>query len=269
MGREKLSPESKGSPPIEITPVIQRHDYDCGHACLQMLGYDAYAMFRKKGRVKGINTDDLRSIPGTLELSNHEDDIAAYDYSYPLLLIFTGKGPIQGMTHWVIRYKNSIYCPGMGKMSVATYSKRFIDIVMQYFAIPLHNGPPIPKTLEGRKKNFDEPSVTETMGEWYELMQSLDAAEKIEGASPKRPLQAAPHESLRDIVLRGLRLPLMKKEKVAYIQHERATIMLYLEEGKAIAELYSDEWSTATPPILKEVTNDLPEDIIASLKLRS
>src|SRR5258708_4775293 len=170
MGKEKTGPEITDSTSLEIKSILQRYDYDCGQACLCMLGFDAYKLFPKKKQ--GLSTSDLFTIPQAIELSSHDEDVKTYDYSFPILLIFTGKGPIDGLTHWVIRYKNWVFCPGAGKVKAATYFDQFVDHVFHYFAIPSPHGPPIPEELRGKEKQADNPDPVEVLGRWNELSQS-------------------------------------------------------------------------------------------------
>lgn len=133
-----MSPSTKskaatGIKELVITPKLQQGKFDCGQTVLDMLGYDGHGMFP----TGEVTSDMLRSIPGTKELTlpvGREEEI---DYNYPKVWSVLGKGVVKGKMHWVIRHKETIYCPTRGVMSSKKFKKKYVAFILQEFEIPV------------------------------------------------------------------------------------------------------------------------------------
>ena len=117
---------------IKIKLKIQSSNYACGQTCLDMLGYDGHKMF--PGRE--VLSSDLRSIPGTREVTVPVGEEEKLDYSYPHIWILLGKGKEKVSPHMVIRHKDMIYCPTLGKMDAHKYKAQYVAAVLQEFIVP-------------------------------------------------------------------------------------------------------------------------------------
>lgn len=116
---------------IRLKVKYQMHDWDCGHACLKMLGHDGYSIFPEE---KPISTKDLLSIEGaennTLPVGRDEE----IDYSKPHVIIILPKH--DGPLHWAVRHNNTVYCPSVGEMPAKEYKSKHVAAVLQEIFIP-------------------------------------------------------------------------------------------------------------------------------------
>lgn len=120
---------------LDIKPKLQKYDYDCGQTCLEMLGYSGHKMFPNRE----VQTSDLRSIPGAQEVTVPVGQEETLDYSIPHVWILLGKGSVAGVIHWVIRYKNRIYCPTLGEMNAQKYKQKYVAYILQEIIVPFKN----------------------------------------------------------------------------------------------------------------------------------
>jgi hypothetical protein len=125
----RFRPSASDEDPIRY--MRQRFEYDCGHACLAMLGYDSYNMFPKGEQ---ITSDNLHQIAGVKQVGGVVGQEETHDYSSPHIWNILAK---EGAQHWVIRHKDSIYCPTVGVMNAAEYKQRYVAHVLQIFRVPV------------------------------------------------------------------------------------------------------------------------------------
>ena len=143
--------------------TLQCDDYDCGHACLDMLGYDGHAMFPNRM----IGSNDILSIKGAVNVTVPVGQEETLDYSKPHIWHFlTKQGSMLlaqilpnnytndelvaainavGNQHWAIRYEDTIHCPKIGVWRADDYKARFVGNVLQEFLVP-------PKTPSKQRK---------------------------------------------------------------------------------------------------------------------
>ena len=127
--REKL--RKKKNKPVGEDGIMfnyQEYDYDCGHTCLDMLGYDGHNMFPGK---KGLERKELLTID---KVKNVFLSVDPKFFNIPHMIIVESiYYPEQ--QHWVVGYKDKIYCPSIGIKPVKEYSRYvwFFD----FFEIPL------------------------------------------------------------------------------------------------------------------------------------
>ena len=121
----------------EINQKFQSSIFDCGQTTLDMLGYDGHAMF-PGGE---MTASDMRSIPGVREVTVPVGEEETLDYNIPHVWGIQPKPEIAAFMsgHFVIRYKNKIYCPSVGTMDAQEYKERYIAYVFQEWVIPVKN----------------------------------------------------------------------------------------------------------------------------------
>lgn len=105
----------------------QHFNYDCGHACLRMLGYDAYRMFPQR---QPLNTNDLASVPGARRVRMRVGDDDSLDFSITdgaYIISFIPRGKVLTDTgHWVVRDRDYIYCSRAGQLPQDVYKRKFV-----------------------------------------------------------------------------------------------------------------------------------------------
>jgi hypothetical protein len=118
---------------IIIFPQLQQKKYDCGQTVLDMLGYKGHEMYPNQE----IESRQLRKLSGVKEVTLPVGREEELDYNDPKVWIILGKGRVAGAQHWIIRHKNIIYCPTVGKMNALEYKSKYVSSVLQEFEIPV------------------------------------------------------------------------------------------------------------------------------------
>ena len=118
----------------EIKQQLQRYNYDCGHTCLDMLGFDGHNMFN--GRE--MTSEDMRSLPGTMEVTVPVGQEETIDYRIPHVWAILPKPEFAAGTsaHFVIRHRDNIYCPSVGIVDSNEYKQNYVAFVLQEFLVP-------------------------------------------------------------------------------------------------------------------------------------
>lgn len=121
---------------FELKQLFQRSNYDCGHTCLEMLGYDGHEMF--SGRE--MTSKDMRSIPGAREVTVRIGQEETLDYAVPHVWSLLPKPEFVASTtaHFVIRYKDKIFCPSVGTLNSEEYKIKYVAFVLQEFIVPVN-----------------------------------------------------------------------------------------------------------------------------------
>lgn len=106
----------------------QEDSYDCGQTCLEMLGYNGHQMFPEK---RGLKEEELKLIEGVREIYPQGNHF----FEMPSMIIV--EFLLDQQLHWVVGYKDKIYCPGLGIKPNKKYRKYvwFKDV----FEVPLKN----------------------------------------------------------------------------------------------------------------------------------
>jgi hypothetical protein len=128
--------------PIEITPQFQQSDFDCGQTVLDMLGYKGHEMFPSDS----VDISEIFSLPGC-EYLGAQGDEESIDNEYPVVWIFIARwiegksefsenAPLSAL-HWVIRYRDDVYCPRLGKVSAAYYKEKVVSQIGGIYRLPL------------------------------------------------------------------------------------------------------------------------------------
>ncbi len=118
----------------KINPKLQKSDFDCGHTCLKMLGYD----IRQTVDGRGITTWDISGVPGfklVRDIVGVDENI---NYDSPHLWLILGKDKVVGARHWVIRYKDKVYCPTLGEVDAKTYKEKYVAYVLNVYIAPFN-----------------------------------------------------------------------------------------------------------------------------------
>lgn len=123
---------------FELKQQFQRNDYGCGHTCLAMLGYNGHEMF--PGRM--MQSSDISSISGAREVTIPVGREETLDYNFPHVWCILPKPEFAARTalHFVIRYKDKIFCPTVGTLDSEDYKRKYVAAVLQEFFVPF-NGP--------------------------------------------------------------------------------------------------------------------------------
>lgn len=121
---------------FEIKQQLQQDNYDCGHTCLDMLGYDGHRMFSGKM----MNSTDMSSLPGARDVTVPVGQEESLDYSHPHVWTILPKPDFAAQTamHFVIRYNNKIFCPSVGTMDSQEYKEKYVAFVLQQFLVPIN-----------------------------------------------------------------------------------------------------------------------------------
>ena len=121
---------------FELKQLFQKSNYDCGHTCLEMLGYNGHEMFSGREMTSG----DMRSIPGVREVTVPIGLEETLDYNLPHVWAILPKPRFATRTsgHFVIRYKEKIFCPRVGTVDSKEYKKKYVAFVMQEFLVPFN-----------------------------------------------------------------------------------------------------------------------------------
>lgn len=100
----------------EIKYQKQRFDYDCGHTCLDMLGYDGHGIFESP---KGLSDEWIMAcIPN---VQGVDPSLARNDnFESPHLLIIETRSGY----HCVLAYGDKIYCPQTGVWEASEFPSR-------------------------------------------------------------------------------------------------------------------------------------------------
>lgn len=133
LGLGRKATECRAENEIVISTQLQKSNFDCGQTVLDMLGYKGHEMYPNNA----VTSDKLRSLPGAKEVTLPVGQEEELDYNYPKVWIILGKDKVAGAQHWIIRHRNRIYCPTIGKMDVREYKKRYVAFVLQEFEIPV------------------------------------------------------------------------------------------------------------------------------------
>jgi hypothetical protein len=103
----------------DLKYVKQKYDWDCGQACLRMLGYDSYNIFPSKA----LSSEELlKKIPNVIDMSG-ESESKKYFFEKPMM--FSIDVPWQDDNHWILCYKDKTYCPSLGVFYSKYYRKGF------------------------------------------------------------------------------------------------------------------------------------------------
>jgi len=120
----------------DLNFIKQKYDWDCGHACLKMLGYNSYNIFPD---VDGINTNDLEErIPILKKLVRHDIDDFKYYFKIPTILVLRNSFKDE-FSHMILAYKDKIYYPAY-KFGVFKSEKYIINSVIHFgYQIPFNS----------------------------------------------------------------------------------------------------------------------------------
>ncbi len=121
---------------FELKQQLQRSNYDCGHTCLDMLGYKGHEMFYGREMTSG----DMRSLLEAKEVTVPVGQEETLDYIIPHVWSVLPKPEFAAKTsaHFVIRYKDKIFCPSVGTVDSEEYKRRYVAFVLQEFLVPPH-----------------------------------------------------------------------------------------------------------------------------------
>lgn len=110
-----------------IHHMYQKNSAGCGNTCLAMLGYEDHSP-----DMENIITPDSLGIfvPAAREIDNNEPA----DYSTPHMLVIRWKNAVAA--HWVVRYRDEIYCPLKGIMPAEEYFRAYVSAVEREFEVP-------------------------------------------------------------------------------------------------------------------------------------
>jgi hypothetical protein len=108
----------------------QLRNDDCGHTCLDMLGYDGHGMFKDP-----VDPDSLKYMEGVREIAINDTSHS----NMPRMILFYGKSVIRIYRHWAIRYRGDVYCPLFGKIRFEDYEKAFIRNIEREFIVPFNS----------------------------------------------------------------------------------------------------------------------------------
>ncbi|MBI2043921.1 hypothetical protein HYT24_00990 [Candidatus Pacearchaeota archaeon] len=128
LAKEDIIPDDK------IKFQLQRLDNDCGHACLDMLGYDGHGTFPPKVNGNGLQREELLSFPNVRRTANIQLSSNPYLETPHMLIVGVIAKKGSAATHWVIGYKDKIYCPSSGIWKTGKYES-FLDNV-EAFNVP-------------------------------------------------------------------------------------------------------------------------------------
>ena len=105
-----------------IKLVKQESGHDCGHACLAMLLNKSLDEIKSQVKVKRVSSYHLKIYLSCKYENSYEMKLIGKDINLPefgiLNITFSGG-------HWIIKEKNTIYCPHYGVVSFEKYFNMF------------------------------------------------------------------------------------------------------------------------------------------------
>ena len=113
-----------------IIHKYQQESYDCGQTCLDMLGYEGHLMFS----ARELSEEDLMEIPGVKRI--FESDLGFNTSFFECPYMIHVRDFSYGMGHWILGYKDKIFCPTQGIKSNKKY-KRSVVWFNRIYKVPL------------------------------------------------------------------------------------------------------------------------------------
>lgn len=109
----------------DLTYAKQKYDWDCGQACLKMLGYDSYRIFPNKE----LSPLELKAkIPNVIDMLGEKE---SYDLFFEKPMMFSIDIPWLDYGHWILCYKDKTYCPSLGVFYSKYYKEGFRRLAYQ------------------------------------------------------------------------------------------------------------------------------------------
>ena len=131
LNRSLSGPSTRAPYPedFEIVAQIQRGRKDCGHTCLDMLGFDGHG---KLSTESSASPSDVVRITGAKEIL--PEDPHFHSATPYLFVIATPTSSTTG--HWIILYGDKIYCPSSGIWDAKRYIEEHVRSVLAIYEVP-------------------------------------------------------------------------------------------------------------------------------------
>ncbi len=134
---DRLKLKKPAESECELKYIPQQSDWDCGQTSLDMLGYDGHRMFpdvpltyRQTESIKGVESVYADSYKD--EKGYREGDVFFFDK--PAMLDVVVPGLTEG--HFVVGYKDKVYCPSLGVFYANDYLTRVF--IPHAFTVPFN-----------------------------------------------------------------------------------------------------------------------------------
>ncbi|MBN2454574.1 hypothetical protein JXB11_03435 [Candidatus Woesearchaeota archaeon] len=115
----------------EVVQKFQQHDYDCGHTCFDMLGYDGHGMFPQRE----LELPEIARVPGVSRF-----ELITPDYcKQPIMWAIRATNKRgEHRDHLVVRHQDKIFCPSYGTFDFRNYISEFDVEVVERFSVPFN-----------------------------------------------------------------------------------------------------------------------------------